>query len=233
MVLRLAEVEPRNYIFAITPTGRELPEVERHWKNLECLLGSQLTRVPAPTLTELIIKQKALPNHRMRWCTRLVKIEPFMAFAASLAPATCYVGIRADETSGEGGRQGTDWQGVEGVTQDLPLVRFGWGLRNVKSYLEERGVSVPMRTDCDFCFFQRIAEWWQLWKNYPDRFAEGEALEEFTAHTLRSEERDSWPAALKDLRKQFEGGLVPKGANQLSFSMESSTRKTMCAWCAR
>jgi 3'-phosphoadenosine 5'-phosphosulfate sulfotransferase (PAPS reductase)/FAD synthetase len=78
MALRLQEVERDNYRFAITPTGRELPPVLDHWKRLEDLLGSPLIKVPAPTIVQLIVKFKALPNWRMRWCTRLVKIEPFM-----------------------------------------------------------------------------------------------------------------------------------------------------------
>lgn len=233
MALRLAELEPRAYRFAITPTGRELPEMVDHWKRLECLLGLPLIKVPAPSLVSLIVKQKALPNWRMRWCTRLVKIEPFIAYASSLAPATCYVGIRADEVEGQDPRQGTDWKGIENVSQDLPLVRWGWGLTQVKEYLASRKVVIPARTDCDFCFYQRLAEWWLLWKLHPNLYAEAEALEDFTGHTLRSDERDSWPASLKELRLCFEAGKVPKGANQLTLTIETTERKAMCAWCAR
>ena len=45
MALRLAEVEPRNYIYICTPTGDELPDMDRHWKNLECFLGQPLIRL--------------------------------------------------------------------------------------------------------------------------------------------------------------------------------------------
>lgn len=75
MALRLAETEPKPYQFCITPTGRELPEMVEHWQRLECLLGKSLKRIPAPTLLELIIAQKTLPNFRLRYCTRMVKIE--------------------------------------------------------------------------------------------------------------------------------------------------------------
>lgn len=234
MALRLAEVEPRDYEFCITPTDRELPEMDAHWKKLECLLGCELKRLPGPKFNELVVKQKALPNHRMRWCTRLIKIEPFIAYALNVAPAVCYVGIRADEVGdGTADRQGTNWNGIDGVTQDLPLTRWGWGLSKVFGYLEQRGVVVPERTDCDICYHQRIGEWWRLWRNYPDRWMEGEALEEFTGHTMRSDQRDSWPASMKEMRLKFESGLVPKGADQLQMPMHVSARPTMCAWCAR
>ena len=37
LALRLAEVEPREYVYLCTPTGRELPEMEAHWTRLEGL----------------------------------------------------------------------------------------------------------------------------------------------------------------------------------------------------
>lgn len=234
MALRLKEVEPNHdYIFGITPTGRELPAMTEHWKRLECLLGCSLLRIPAPSLLDLIVQQKALPNWRMRWCTRMVKIEPFMSFAASHAPAVCCIGIRADEVIGDSAREGTDWSGVEGITQDFPLVRWGWGINRVKEYLREKSVVVPERTDCDICFFQRLAEWWRLWKFHLDKWMEGEAMESLTGHTFRSDQRDSWPASMEGLRKMFEKGFVPKGANQLDMPLDISERSTMCAWCAR
>jgi len=230
MALRLMEIEPRDYRFCITPTGRELPEMDAHWKRLECLLERPLVRVPGPSLVDAIVANNALPNFRMRFCTRQVKIEPFIVYAASLSPAICYVGIRADETSE---RAGTDWKGVEGVKQDCPLVRWGWGINDVLGYLAKRGVEVPARTDCDCCFFQRISEWWRLWKNHPDRWREVIALEKWSGHTFRTEGKDSWPVSIEDLGKKFEAGYVPKGAAQMTLKLDASQRPTMCAWCAR
>lgn len=229
MALRLTEAEPGDYEYCITPTGRELPEMNDHWKRLECLLGKPLTRIPAPTLLDLIKKYRAMPNHRMRWCTRQIKIEPFQLYAASKAPAICYVGIRADETT----REGTDNSGITGVTQDCPLVRWGWTIGDVRNYLRKRGVTVPQRTDCDMCYHQRLAEWWRLWRDHKDRWEEIEALELWTGHTLRSEQRDSWPASLRELRERFEAGYTPKGAAQNEMPLDVAERPTMCAWCAR
>jgi 3'-phosphoadenosine 5'-phosphosulfate sulfotransferase (PAPS reductase)/FAD synthetase len=231
MALRLVEVEPRDYEFCITPTGRELPVMTEHWSKLECLLGKKLIRVPGPTLVESIVKNKALPNWRMRFCTRETKIEPFIAYASSAAPAVCYVGIRADEAED---REGTNWNGIEGVKQDFPFVRWGWGISRVKEYLRERDVEIPPRTDCDCCFFQQLAEWWRLWRDHKhDRWPELEALEEWAGHTLRSDGRDTWPASLKGLREKFESGFIPKGAAQTNLPLDVTSRPTMCAWCAR
>lgn len=230
MALRLAEVEPDNYEYCITPTGRELPEMVEHWQKLECLLGKPLTRIPGPSLLDKIKQYKTLPNFRLRYCTREVKIEPFIAYATKRAPAICYVGIRADEADD---REGTNWNGIEGVKQNLPLVRWGWGVNKVRDYLRERGVTIPQRTDCDCCYHQQLGEWWRLWRDHKDRWEEIEALEIWTGHTLRSEQRDSWPASLKDLRAKFEAGYMPKGAAQQTIPLDVAERSTMCAWCAR
>jgi 3'-phosphoadenosine 5'-phosphosulfate sulfotransferase (PAPS reductase)/FAD synthetase len=230
MALRLAEVEQLNYDYCITPTGRELPAMIEHWQRLECLLGKPLLKIPGPTLLDRIKEYRTLPNFRLRYCTREVKIEPFMAYVVTRAPAVCYVGIRADEAEE---REGTNWNGVEGVSQNMPLVRWGWGIKQVKAYLVERGIIVPERTDCDLCYHQRIGEWWRLWRDHPDRWREIEALEAWTGHTLRSEQRDSWPASLKGMRELFKIGYTPKGAAQTEMALGVVERPTMCAWCAR
>lgn len=230
MALRLSEVEPRDYEFCITPTGRELPEMHKHWSHLECLLGCSLVRVPGPSLLERIKHYKTLPNFQLRYCTREVKIEPFIRYARSRVPAICYVGIRADESDE---RDGTDWNGIEGVRQDLPLSRWGWGINQVIAYLARRAVIVPERTDCDCCYHQRLGEWWRLWRDHLDLWNELEALEAWTGHTFRSEQRDTWPASLKGLRELFERGYIPGDAAQTQIPFVMAQRPTMCAWCAR
>ena len=80
---------------------------------------------------------------------------------------------------------------------------------------------------------KQLGEWWRLWRDHIDRWMEIEALEIWTGHTLRSEQRDSWPASLKELRERFEAGYIPKGAAQMKIPLDVAERKTMCAWCAR
>lgn len=43
MALRLAEIEPRDYTYVITPTGNEFPEMIAHWRHLSDMLGKPLT----------------------------------------------------------------------------------------------------------------------------------------------------------------------------------------------
>lgn len=76
--------------------------------------------------------------------------------------------------------------------------------------MADRGVAIPRRTDCKLCFFQRLVEWFELWRDDLDSYMEGEMLEFITGHTFRSPGRDAQPAALRDLRSKFESGWIPR-----------------------
>lgn len=82
-----------------------------------------------------------------------------------------YVGLRADEEDREGG----DYSKVQGVESVFPLREWGWGLNEVLNYLNEKKITIPARTDCDCCFYQRISEWFDLWKNHPKEYEESAA----------------------------------------------------------
>ena len=219
MALRLAEVEPRDYTYICTPTGRELPEMEAHWRSLEGLLGRPILRVTNGTLDSWIAEWKALPNFRMRWCTRVLKIQPMLAWLKAHQPCVHYVGLRADEEA-RGGIYGE-------IPSDYPLRRWGWGLGRVQGYLRERGVRIPTRTDCDICFFQRLGEWKTLLLRHPARYAEAEALEAMTGSTFRTPGRDTWPTSLAALRTEFE-----KEPELFDRRMEEDSRDGMCRECS-
>lgn len=219
MALRLAEVEPRDYTYICTPTGRELPEMEAHWSRLAVLLGKPLERVTNGTLDSWIKTWNALPNFRMRWCTRVLKVEPMIAYLQAHQPCTHYVGLRADEETREG------IYGAAAITR-YPLREWGWGLGEVRGYLAERGVTIPARTDCDVCFFQRVNEWKALLRRHPERYSEGEAYEAMTGATFRTPGRDSWPVGLTAFRDEVGRQL------RLDIDAEDDPRTEMCRECS-
>lgn len=207
MSLWLAENEPRDYTYVCTPTGDELPEMFEHWVKLGKLLGKPILPVTHRLdLNGLIAEQNALPNYRMRWCTRMLKIEPYRLWLAANTPCVSYVGLRADEE----GRAGGIYDDIPDVTTRLPLREIGWGEGDVWDYLDKKGVKIPARTDCARCFFQRLYEWHALWLNHPEVYAHAERQEKEIGHTFRSDGRDTWPASLEGLRLEFEKGRVPK-----------------------
>lgn len=104
MALILCETRPDvAWRYVCTPTRNELPDVVEHWEKLGELLGKPIERIEHPLgLRGLIEAQKMLPSHAARWCTRMLKIEPAIAFYARNAPCVAYVGLRADEPDRRG-----------------------------------------------------------------------------------------------------------------------------------
>lgn len=201
LALHLAEVEPRDYEYICNETGDELPEMVDHWKRLEDLLGKPLVRVRHERdLNQEIEFQNMLPSVFARWCTRILKIEPTIAYMESLPPgSTLYVGLRADEEMRRG-LYGED------ILVDFPLRRWGWGLQEVVGYLAQRGVCIPERTDCARCPYQRLGEWRDLYTKHPAVYMHAVGQEKSIGATFRSPGRDTWPADLESLAKEFERG---------------------------
>jgi PP-loop superfamily ATP-utilizing enzyme len=209
MALGMADAGERPALL-FTPAGDEPPELFAHVARVVARTGLELVRPPAPTLARLIDDFAALPNRRQRWCTRLIKIQPCIAFLAAHPGSTLCVGLRADEPLR---------QGIYGdhAAYRYPLRERGMAEADVWRSLAARGVDVPRRTNCKTCYAQRLGEWWRLWKDDPAAWAAAEALEARTGHTFRAPSRDTWPAALCDLRAAFAAGRVPKKADQLSL----------------
>jgi len=201
LALRLAEVEPRDYEYICNETGNELPEMVAHWQKLEVLLDKPIIRVRYKHDLEGAIEQmNMLPSVFARWCTRVLKIEPTIEYMSGLpAGSTLYVGLRADEEE----RKGIFG---EDMTIRFPMREWNWREADVWAYLDSREVCIPKRTDCALCPYQRLGEWRDLHDNYPELYAKGIALEKQIGATFRSPGRDTWPADLESLAKDFVAG---------------------------
>lgn len=217
LALRLAEIEPRPYEYICNATGNELPEMVAHWEKLQDMLGAEIKKVTYHTdLFGLIEEQKMLPNFRSRFCTRLLKIEPTIAYFATLPDdAVLHVGLRADEESRPG---------IFGEDMNIKFDMRDWGWKecDVWEYLAKRGVTIPERSDCAVCPYQRLEEWYKLWLYHPDQYAAGIAIEKRHGHTFRSASRDTWPASLEELAKEFASGR----------QLRKSSRGTTCRVCS-
>lgn len=217
LALWLVENEPRDYEFICNRTGNELPAMVAHWANLERLLAQPIKPVThAANLVELCEEMNMLPNFRMRWCTRILKIEPTIDYMESLPDGSVlYVGLRADEEM----RRGIFG---EDMSIRFPLREQGWVEADVWAYLDAKGVCIPARTDCALCPYQRLDEWHALWRDHPEEFAQGVALEKKTGHTFRSAGRDTWPASMALLAQEFASGRP----------LRKSNRGTTCRVCS-
>lgn len=208
LALELRDRAPRPYTYVCTPTGDELPEMFVHWKRLGEMLGTRLIPIMNGTLSSVIRDQGTLPNFRMRFCTRILKIEPYRKFLkeqTAIGPVVSYVGLRADEP----GRAGGAYSDIDGFEMRFPLREWGWGEAEVQAGLSDRGVSCPVRTDCARCYHQRIGEWFLLWLDHRDLFESAIADEKEFGATYRTPGRDSWPTSLEEMAARFEAGDVP------------------------
>lgn len=209
--------EDFNLLF--TPTGNELPDLVTHMFNVRQIVGKALVTPPNRSLDFWINHFEALPNYRQRWCTRLIKIEPCIAYLKANPGTTLCVGLRADEPEREG---------LYGpyAAYRYPLREAGMGLEQVLELCDHYQLRPPARTDCAVCPYQKLGEWYMLWQNHPDRWAQGEAYEAMVGRTFRSAQRDTWPAAMKDLRARFEKGDVPER------SLANMARDQACRVCS-
>lgn len=91
--------------YYFTDTGKELDETYQLIERLEGYLGKKVTRLESveakksgqdPFDYYYKVFRGYLPSSQARWCTKLMKIEPFEAFVGD-APTLSYVGIRGDE----------------------------------------------------------------------------------------------------------------------------------------
>lgn len=197
---------PYNYV--CTPTGDELPAMFAHWRDLGERLGRRLIPIMVGTLNSVIADQNMLPNFRARFCTRILKIEPYRKFLieqAVIGPIVSYVGLRADEEGRAGGAYGD----IDGVEMRFPLREMGFGEDEVQATLRRVEVTCPDRTDCAKCYHQRLGEWYELWLYHRAAALEAVDLEKKYGATFRTPGRDSWPSALEALFAEFERGRIP------------------------
>lgn len=245
LAVLLKERDPETpYNYVCTPTGDELPEMFQHWRDLGERLGRRLLPILGGTLKSAIQQKgggggKVLPNFRLRYCTRILKIEPYQAFLereAKLGPIVSYIGLRADEP----GRAGGDYGEIDGVTMRFPLREWGMDDPAVLQALADRGIRVPNRTDCARCYHQRIGEWFELWRDHRDIFLDAAMDEVETGSTYRTPGRDSYPTRLLDMDAEFAAGRVPETSlarlareREAATRPESNRRIGQCAVCVR
>lgn len=158
-------------------TGAELPEVYEFIDRLEDYLGKPIARLNSDRTFDHHLKMYGgfLPSPKQRWCTRVMKIEPFERFVGTDETLT-YIGIRADEN--RDGYLSTK----RNIKPVFPFIQDGIVRADVFRMLEET-VGIPAyyrwrkRSGCYFCFFQQRGEWAGLKREHPDLFEKAKAYE--------------------------------------------------------
>lgn len=164
--------------YFFSDTGSELKEVYDFLDKLEAYLGQEIARLSSGKTFEhwLKVHNQYLPSAKQRWCTRVMKIQPFEEFVGD-DPVITYIGIRADEN-----REGyiSHKTNIKAV---FPFIYDGLVRDDIFNILED-SVGVPeyykwrSRSGCYFCFFQRQDEWLGLKRNHPELFEKAKAFEQ-------------------------------------------------------
>lgn len=187
---------PSEHVFC--DTGCELPETDEYIRRLEGVLGKEVVRVTA--LETLGIKEKPgrnpfeiwlkevyggfLPNPRSRWCTRVLKIQPFERYVGD-QHVFSYIGIRGDENrEGYKPKKPPRLSERPNIVPVYPFKDDALGLADIRRILEEAGLHLPKyyewrsRSGCYFCFYQQIGEWQGLRERHPDLFEKAREFEQ-------------------------------------------------------
>lgn len=182
LALYLREQHPgTNYEYLFCDTHKELPETYEYLARIEARLGRPVVRLASEHGDRgfdhfLKLYGGFLPSPSARWCTRLLKIEPFEKYVGD-DPTRLYVGIRADEN--RSGYISTK----PNITAVFPFKDDGLGKGDVLRILEASGVGLPKyyewrsRSGCYFCFFQQRAEWVRLRREHPDLYQKAKGYE--------------------------------------------------------
>ncbi len=107
LAIYLHEKYPQiDFTYYYTDTGKELDETYQLLENIEIYLGKKIEKLvaddaKAASENPFDFFHKSfrgyLPSATARWCTNLMKLQPFEKFVGTEIPTISYVGIRGDE----------------------------------------------------------------------------------------------------------------------------------------
>jgi len=168
-----------NLEYVFTDTLKELDETYDYLNRLEALLSIKIIRLNAKAGFDHwhTVFGGFLPSPQIRWCTKLLKLEPFEKYVGE-GEVVSYVGIRADEN--RSGYISTK----PNIKPTFPFKEDGIDYAGVMRILEESGLGMPpylkwgrTHSGCFFCFYQQPIEWVRLLENHPDQFEQAMAYE--------------------------------------------------------
>ena len=181
MAVNYPEIDMQ-YFF--TDTGKELPEVYEFLGRLEGVLGKPILYLNPHRGFDYWLRafNNFLPSPQTRWCTRVLKLEPFRQWVKPWLDAGedvfSYVAIRSDEEHRTGMRDYHPNMHVK-----LPFREAGIDKAGVYELLESADLGLPAyyewrsRSGCTFCFFQQKIEWVHLLERHPEAFQDAMAYE--------------------------------------------------------
>ena len=164
-------------------TGCEWPETycymdyfEREWlkpRGFEIikLRGKPYHRLAGGiSLIEYCETHHKIPMAAVRWCTMDFKVRALGYWCDANGNPEQLIGIACDESH-------------RMPERNRPLVDLGITREKCYEIIEAEGLSVPRKSGCYICPFQRPSGWRELWKVHPELFERAMALEENVMRT--------------------------------------------------
>ena len=151
-----------------------LKDLETFWEKK--IIRFRDGRIPL----EVAEQKRIIPNQRRAPCALELKIKPFVKFLHGVAkPVTVHLGLDWTE-SHRAVRPRKEYEGMAGVTVDLPLMWEPLANPPHRKAVERWGIKIPRLYDLGFphnncggrCVKQGIAEWVRLKTAFPNRFEE-------------------------------------------------------------
>ncbi len=134
------------------------------------------------SILEYCQKYSETPSRRFRWCTGKFKVRPINKYFQS--PCFVHLGVDAGEAhrarfASEGGRENRYLLLEHGINRD-----------GCKDIIKKHGLSVPIKSGCFFCPFQRLSQFRALRRKHPDLFCIAQNIEKKAVARMISEGRN-------------------------------------------
>lgn len=120
-------------------------------------------------LYEYCWAMEMVPSMMARWCTKDFKVVPVNKYIEK--PCWMHLGIDAGEA--KRARMNTE----KGVESRWLLIEHDIDRDGCKKLITDAGLTVPLKSGCWFCPYQRKAQWKLLRRTHPKLFCKAQKLE--------------------------------------------------------
>jgi len=178
-------------------------------RDLEQLLGKEITWVTGKFFDEVIAHRKALPNLMMRFCTTDMKIQPiFDWWINNFAPELIWMslGIRYDEKErgfdkkgnkkpdkpfkhiiGKHDNGNNKWTETKWRSTTYPLVSYKITNYHVREWAKSTNLVFPKDSNCVGCFWKPLQQLRKNWEDEPLKMRWFSEMEKKRNRTFKKE----------------------------------------------
>jgi hypothetical protein len=171
-------------------------------RDMEQVIGKQITWVTGETFESVIRKKKALPNREWRFCTTEMKIKPIFEYCQENFEGLVdmNIGFRYDEKErvnyenttfkavvGKSPKGRNKWKEIEWRKLHFPLVDNRVYHFQVAEWAKQSGLIFPADSNCVGCFWKPPQQLRKNWDDEPHKMRWFSEMEQKLKRTFKSE----------------------------------------------